>query len=290
MNENAAVDFENGYNRLILSCLALSLGEVRAEFVAYFVQCVAELSEKPRGFATVNGYPIFADPNNGIILAAVCGASGVAVRLPAYATGKIIAEGAKDTLIYEGGEKRLIVPYSGDSDAWVITDGTQNLANVRWGLSSIRSLLATQNAMQVSRKAAANAINLDRPENTTVQAYLKALNAMPGSPSPDVLSFVFGTLPERAKIKKVDKTVENVSTMVHPDTGIIFAFCKNEYLYVRLPETARVELLQAKTSTGNTAAFAIPEIDVDWMGFAAFSIQDKSPGVLAAAHQYAGTK
>jgi len=291
MNDNKSqVDFENNFNRLILSCLNLPLGEAPAEFLAVFEQCVSGLSENGVGIGNVNGYPIFADPDNGIILAAVCGASGVAVRIPAYFSGKIITAGAKDHLIYEGGEQRLIVPYSGDSDAWVITDGTQDLTDIRRGLSAVRPLLAGINSLQASRKTAANSIDVERPENADVLAYLKSLKASTGSGAPDGLHYVFETLPQLANIKLVRKTVADVLTMVHPTTGVIFAFYKNEYLYVRLPEPIRTELLNSKMANGNLAALAVPEIGAAWVKFSAFSLKERSPALLASAHQHAGEK
>jgi hypothetical protein len=266
--------------------LSLPLGDVHSDFIHYMEQCVAGLGDMPRGMCSVNGYPVYADPDSKIILAAVCGAAGVAVRLPAYFTGKIIAEGAKDYLAYEGGQKRLNTPFSGAPDGWVITDGTQNLANIQRGLSAVRSLLASQ----IAQKATIDTINAERPENETVMAYLKTLNATLGSSHPDVNDFVFGTLPQNAGVKVIRKVVENVIAMVHPETSVILGFYRNEYLYLRLPQPVFAESLTITNEKGNHPVFAFPDAGMDWVSFAAFSITTKSPALLAAAYQYAGAK
>jgi len=289
-DDGACVDHENTLNKLILGCLALPLGDARTDFIQYFEQCIAQLSVKPHGICTVNGNPVYADPDNGIILAAVCGAAGIAVRLPAYFTGKIIAEGAKDYLAYEGGQKRLNTPFSSDPDGWVIADGTQNLADIRRGLAAVRSLIAGEYAMQLARKMPAKPIHMDRPENASLLAYLKNLGASAGSPSPEVLDFVITTLPERAGIKPVRILVDNVMTMAHPDTGVIFAFYHNEYLHVRLPEAEKREVIETTTLNGSHVVFGFSEAGMGWVRFGAFSMNTKSPDLLATAYEYADAK
>lgn len=289
-NDTNGVDYENNFNRLILNCLNLPLGDVRAASLIYFEQCVIGLGDKPLIAAVVNGNPVYADPDSGIILVAVCGAAGVAVRLPAYFTGKLLGAGAKDFLVYQGGRKSLSASLSGSTDAWIVTDGTQNLADIRRGLSAVRALLAGEHAIQQARKAAAKTVDIDRPENDALRTYLKTLNATIGTPAPDVLGFVFNTLPQLAQIKVVRKTVENILTMAHPDSGIIFAFYINEYLHVRLPESQHAALLQEVSITGNRQVFTVPEAGAAWIRFGAFSIKEKSPSILAQAYQYAAPK
>jgi hypothetical protein len=258
------------------------LGKVPAEYVAFFEQCVAELGDNTQSVGMVNNYPVYADPANGIIFAAVCGASGVAIRLPTYFAGKIIKDGAKDHLAYSGGEKQLVARFSQDSTAWVLTDGGQNLADIRRGLSAAKSMLAAENATIVARKAAASAVDVNHPENASVLAYLKGLNATVGSPSPDVSTYVLETLPQQAHIKLVRKIVENVMTMIHPDTSIIFACYHNERLYLRL-----AELPSAETITGVSP---IPEVGSGWITLPAFTPQNVIAPLLASAYQSASKK
>lgn len=283
-DDGACVDRNSVHNRVILDCLNLPLGDAPAEYSAFFEQCVVELNDKSGGICQVNGYPVYADPDNGIIYAAVCGASGVAVRL--HATYIFKNKLLQEFLVYDGGKQRLNNLYGSGGDGWVVTDGSMNVEDIRQSMSAVRSLLASE----IAAKAAIDAINVDLPENETVLAYLKKLNAKLGSPHPDVYDFVFGTLPQNAGVKVIRKAVEGVMTMVHPETSVILGFYRNEYLYLRLPQPIFAESLTITGETGNHPVFAFPDAGTDWVSFGAFSIQTKSPALLAAAYQYAGAK
>jgi hypothetical protein len=286
MNANeTCVDFESLYNRVILDCLKLPLGDVLSGFTAFFDQCVVQMSDKSVDICLVNGYRVGVDPDNGIILLAECGAAGVAVRFPVMFLMKLKLN-RQEYLEYDGGKQRLNQLYSGESTAWVVSDGSLNMDDVQRGVSAGRSQLASQ----LAYKATIEAINVERPENAALLAYLKALNASVGSLHPEVLDFVFSDLPRNAGVKVIQKMVEGVWAMVHPETSVILGFYRNEYLYLRLPQTTFDESLNLLDKMGNRAVSAFPEAGAGWVKFGAFSIQEKSPALVAAAHLYAGAK
>ena len=88
----------------------------------------------------------------------------------------------------------------------------------------------------------------------------------------------------------IRKVVEGVFAMVHPETSVILGFYRNEYLYLRLPEPTFEESLTLLDKMSNHAVSAFPETGAGWVKFGAFSIQEKSPALVAAAHQNAGAK
>src|SRR5689334_13096870 len=171
--DEACVDFESQFNGVILNCLKQPLGEVRAEFTSFFDQCVAQMSNKPISVCLVNSYRVGVDPDNGIILLAECGAAGVAVRFPIMFLMKQLKLKLQEYLVYEGGKQQLNHLYSGESTAWVVSDGSLNLDDVQSGAAAVRSQLASQ----LAYKAMISAINVERPENANLLTYLKMLNA-----------------------------------------------------------------------------------------------------------------
>src|SRR5262245_60426202 len=96
-DEPIYVDYGNGFNREILSRLDLPLGEPTPALMAYMEQCVTGPSDKPGGSGLLKGFPVYAGPVSGIILAA-CGAAGVVLRLPQEWRDDILRLGAKDRL------------------------------------------------------------------------------------------------------------------------------------------------------------------------------------------------
>src|ERR1051325_7475235 len=107
MNANeACVDFESLYNRVMLDCLKQPLGYVQSGFTAFFDQCVAQLRDNPVRVCLVNGYRVGVDPDNSIILLAECGAAGIAMRFPVMFLMKLRLN-LQEYLEYDGGKQRL---------------------------------------------------------------------------------------------------------------------------------------------------------------------------------------
>jgi hypothetical protein len=298
MPESPHIDYENPLNAEILHCLDLPLGEASPELSAYFKECVTGLTSKqPDGLRSLKGHTVYADPDTGVVLAALFGTAGAAFRLMQIMRGNLVKQGGKSVVDYAGGQFSLAGTDGYSGTGWIVSDGTLKSVIIAAGLVTMQSLLREIKRMPVSSRPGLPAPEV-HPANQAVLNYLKPLAPNPdaspmliaathygphGGYHPDISDFIWHTLPQMAKVEPRGWLLYTRMGLVHPDNNVICAFMLDEGRFgMRLPEASRTEAI-------TLGAQPYTEIDAEWIRFPLFNLQAKSPGWLHESFHYAAT-
>lgn len=285
------VDNENGFNDEITDLFGYALSEAPPSFVSYFERCVEGLN--PDGKGLFRGYPVYANPETGIIMAAVIGACGIALRVSQTKRPKLLQAGARETIQVENAKYRLGSPNGDIWEGWLVTEGGLNPDEVRQALLELHPVLARARAKQIERKGLRTQPGpLEQPANTQVLTYLKALPPGAGSSHPEFAEDFFQNVPRNAGIDPAGVTgtwVNRWPVLMHRASGVIFGFYDAAYaLVLRVPAAVHRAALQTMNSKGEPTAMLFPEAGPEWIRCSLAAVRE-NPQWLASAYQSAET-
>jgi hypothetical protein len=285
------MDEKNGFNEDILHLLDSPLGMAQPDVVAYFERCIDGLSRTDGGSGVVNGHSVYADPATGIIMAAVIGDQGVALRVPQASRSALLQAGGTEYIEVEGSKLRLGNAKGDLWEGWIATQGALNVDEVRKALADLLPVLVAARAKQIARTQRQPTDGpLEQPANALLLGYLKALPAGAGSSHPEFASDFFHDVPKNAGINPtgvVGQWVNQWPVMRQKASGVIFGYYDATYaLILRVPLSISREAVVSLNAKGQPHATLMPDIGDEWMRCSLATLQEY-PQWLVAAYTYA---
>ena len=296
------VNVDHPDNASVLKLLEMPPTTLRTEDIRYFEQCIEYLLRvNPNAKGDVNGYPVYAQLDSGVILVAVINIGVVALRYTSTGFREAAIEaGAKDSVETNGQVIQL-------GDDWIFTDGSLDLKSVRHDLplaeeyysAQVRDARINASLAEATARGNETLVRADHSSNAAFIKHFQELNpkAIPSAAPPkgygmwglgvhpDVPEYLWHELPRKASLPEdMGWMVHGVLVLVHPTSGVIFAFIRGtSVLALRLPDSIRSEM--ALRPTADVEPFK--ELGEDWVGFKPFVLQQESTSWINSAYKYA---